>query len=217
MRSTSPEQLSLGLDASRDASGHFVTELPLPDSDISFYSEFFSGKDSDSMFRDLLVNTRWAQETMKYYGKDVKLPRLTAWYGDKGAIYKYSGISNEPHPWTATLLRIGSRLEPIAGVRFNSVLLNLYRDGNDGVSWHQDNESELGKNPVIGSVSFGDTRRFQLRHKFRKELPRVDLDLTDGSLLIMRGTTQQFWQHQIVKTSRPVSTRINLSFRIINT
>src|SRR5262249_17198527 len=216
MRSTSPEQLSLGLDASLDASGHFVTELPLPDSDISFYPEFFSTEDSDSMFHDLLVNTQWAQETMKYYGKDVKLPRLTAWYGDKGAVYRYSGISNEPHPWTPMLLLIETRLRPIARVKFNSVLLNLYRDGDDRVSWHQDNESELGKTPVIASVSFGGTRRFQLRHKFRKELRRVDLDLTHGSLLIMRGTTQQFWQHQIVKTSRPVDPRINLSFRIIN-
>jgi alkylated DNA repair dioxygenase AlkB len=215
MKVTGDSQLDLNFPDSRDQPSHSVAVLGLPDSDISFYSQFFGKEESDSIFHDLIANAEWSQETMKYYGKEVKLPRLTAWYGDKGASYTYSSISNEPHPWTSTLLYIETRIEPIAGVKFNSVLLNLYRDGNDSVSWHQDNESELGVNPVIASLSFGGTRRFQLRHKFKKDLPRVDLDLTHGSLLIMKGTTQQFWQHQIARTSKPVEPRINLTFRVI--
>ena len=113
------------------------------------------------------------------------------------------------------LLYIESRIEPVAKAQFNSVLLNLYRNGNDAVSWHQDNESELGENPVIASLSFGGTRRFQLRHRFKKDLPRVDIDLTHGSLLIMKGVTQRFWQHQIMRTAKPVEPRINLTFRRI--
>jgi alkylated DNA repair dioxygenase AlkB len=143
-------------------------------------------------------STEWSQETIRYYRKKVKLPRFTAWYGDKGASYTYSKIANDPHRWTDALLALERRFEPIAHVRFNSVLLNLYRTGNDGVSWHQDNEPELGDAPVIASASFGGTRQFQFKHKFQKELSRVDLSLTHGSVLIMRGTTQQFWRHQIV-------------------
>jgi alkylated DNA repair dioxygenase AlkB len=144
------------------------------------------------------------------------LPRLTAWYGEGEAYYTYSNIAMRPRFWTPLLSHIKRKIEKVAQVEFNSVLLNLYRDGKDSVSWHQDNEPELGKEPVIGSVSFGSTRCFQFRHKLRKDLRRFDIALTHGSLLIMRGTTQQFWQHQIPKTHKPVGQRVNLTFRIIH-
>src|SRR5205085_1550841 len=141
------------------------------------------------------------------------LPRLTAWYGDAGKSYTYSHIAMKSEPWTPILLYIKNRIEEVVEVSFNSVLLNLYRSGKDSVSWHQDNERELGENPVIGSVSFGGIRRFQFRHRLKKDIGKVDLNLTPGSLLIMKGTTQQCWQHQIPKTSKPVLPRINLTFR----
>ena len=121
-----------------------------------------------------------------------------------------------PDAWIPTLLSIKSRIEEVTQAKFNSVLLNLYRCGKDGVSWHSDDEPELGKNPIIASVSFGEARRFQLRHKLDKSLDKVEITLTHGSLLIMKGSTQHFWQHQIPKTAKSLRERINLTFRIIN-
>lgn len=209
-------QLSLTIDPSLKTFDGLADELNLPDAEIVFWPHFFTKEEGDTLFDELMEGTKWNQETIKSYGREVKLPRLTAWYGDKGASYTYSNIANNPNPWTSTLLHIKTRIDQVAAVEFNSVLLNLYRDGNDAVSWHQDNESELGENPTIASVSLGATRRFQFRHKFKKELPKADLDLTHGSLLIMKGTTQQFWQHQIARTAKPVDPRINLTFRVIH-
>ena len=149
------------------------------------------------------------------FGKEVNLPRLTAWYGDKGKSYKYSGIEMNPNTWTPTLLIIKEKVETVAGFNFNSVLVNLYRNGQDYVSWHSDDESELGNNPTIASVSFGATRRFILRHKSNRDLGKVEVALTHGSLILMQGTTQHFWQHQVPKTAKKISPRINLTFRVI--
>jgi alkylated DNA repair dioxygenase AlkB len=187
----------------------------MPDADVSIFRHLFKPDQSDRLFRDLLNQTNWRQENMRLYGKQVDLPRLTAWYGDSGKSYSYSGISMEPNQWTETLLEIKRRVDRETGVRFNSVLLSLYRTGQDSLSWHQDDEPELGQDPVIASVSFGGTRSFQFKHKARKELNKVSIDLTHGSLLIMKGPTQRFWVHQIPKTSKPVSPRINLTFRFI--
>lgn len=192
-----------------------VQLLSLPDADVTYYPEFLPPAKSDQLYSELLNNTQWGQGRIKLYGKLYPEPRLTAWHGDDGMIYSYSGLTLHPLPWTETLLEIKARVEAAAGVEFNSVLLNLYRDGRDSNGWHQDNEPELGRNPVIASVSFGATRRFQMRHKLRKDLPRLDVDLDHGSLLLMSGETQHFWQHQISKTSKPVGQRINLTFRVI--
>ena len=118
----------------------------------------------------------------------------------------------EPQRWTTTLIKIKSQIEDVTNTTFNSVLLNLYRDGKDSVVWHSDDEPELGKNPEIGSVSFGATRRFMFRHKFKKEL-KFEIELTHGSFLLMKGVTQHFWQHQIPKTNKLIQPRINLTFR----
>ena len=181
-----------------------------------FYPNFFNELESDRLFDELLENINWRQDRIKIFGKQIELPRLTAWYGDKGKSYKYSGIIMNPNPWIPPLLSIKQRIEPVAELSFNSVLANLYRDGKDYVSWHSDNEPELGKNPTIASVSLGDTRRFLLRHKSNKDLETVEIALTHGSLLIMQGSTQHFWKHQVPKTAKSKTERINLTFRVIN-
>lgn len=185
------------------------------DGEVVLYPNFFSIQESDKFFKDLYKGVNWKQETIKFFGKNMPLPRLTAWYGDEGKSYTYSGIVQNPEAWSNTLRKIKSQIEKVTEISFNSVLLNLYRDGKDSVSWHSDDETELGKNPIIASVSFGATRRFSLRHKQSKE-HKIDIDLTNGSFLLMKGETQHFWQHQIAKTSKSIQPRINLTFRIIH-
>lgn len=189
--------------------------LSMQDADVTFYRNFFNQQDSDDIFQTLLNQIKWRQDKMKIYGKEVNLPRKTAWYGDRNMSYKFSGIHLDPEPWIPTLLQVKKKVEEIAKVNFNSVLLNLYRDGNDGISWHTDAEPELGQNPVIASVSFGGTRRFMFRHKHNQDL-KAEIELVHGSFLLMAGVTQHFWQHQIPKTSKQVQPRINLTFRVIN-
>ncbi len=188
--------------------------LPMQDAKVTFYQSFFNSKESDEVFTILLSEINWRQDKMKLYGKEIDLPRKTAWYGDRNKSYTFSGIHLNPEPWTPTLLKVKQRIEEIAEVQFNSVLLNLYRHGSDGISWHTDAEPELGENPVIGSVSFGGARRFMFRHRQDHEL-KAEVELTHGSFLLMAGETQHFWQHQIPKTSRQVEPRINLTFRDI--
>jgi len=141
-------------------------------------------------------------------------PRLTAWYGDPGKAYSYSGITMQPHNWTKALLEIKQRIEAVAGASFNSALLNLYRDGKDSMGWHRDNEKELGINPVIGSVSFGAARTFVLRHYTDKKL-KQSIELTHGSFLLMRGRTQHCWEHSLPKRITSTGERINITFRRI--
>ncbi|MCL6435723.1 MAG: alpha-ketoglutarate-dependent dioxygenase AlkB [Leptolyngbyaceae cyanobacterium HOT.MB2.61] len=188
--------------------------LSLADAEVSWYPQAFTLEESDQFLAKLLDEIAWKQESITLFKRKVLLPRLTAWYGDRGKIYTYSNLTMEPEPWTPALLKIRSRVEEIARTTFNSVLLNLYRDGRDSIAWHSDDELELGKNPIIGSVSFGGTRRFILRHRFHKPWKGA-IDLTHGSFLLMRGPTQHFWQHQVPKTRKPVQPRINLTFRQI--
>jgi alkylated DNA repair dioxygenase AlkB len=159
-------------------------------------------------------NICWKQDWIKFYGKNMPLPRLTSWYGDRGASYTYSGIRSEPNDWNKGLLYIKERVERCAGERFNSVLLNWYRDGEDHLSWHSDNEKELGTNPIIGSVNFGATRDFLLRRVDDKS-KKVVIPLKHGTLLIMKGELQHFWQHSIPKRKNVRSSRFNLTFRRI--
>lgn len=145
-------------------------------------------------------------------GRSVALPRLTAWYGDRD--YRYSGIDNQPAPWPDILAPLRSNLEEWAGVTFNAVLLNRYRDGRDSISWHSDAEASLGPNPLIASVSLGAPRRFKLKHR-RGRFPSVDVDLRHGDVLIMAGASQHHWLHAVPKTAKPVGERLNLTFRRI--
>lgn len=175
--------------------------------------QFFNKDLSDKYFETLLNSIDWKQEKMNMYGKELLFPRLTAWYGNNDKPYSFSGITLKPLEWTKELLEIKKQVESKTDVIFNSVLLNRYRNGNDSISWHTDAEKELGKNPIIASVNFGATREFQLRHIHTKE--KISIELTHGSLLIMEDELQHFWQHQVPKTKKPVTERINLTFRVI--
>lgn len=189
----------------------FMT-LDVPEAEVVFYPSFFAPAQADQLHRQLVETTQWRQDSMKMFGQLKPLPRLTAWYSDVGARYVYSGIVNEPLPWTKALAEVKAAVEAASGVAFNGVLLNRYRDGRDSMGWHADDEPEFGEDPVIASVSFGGTRNFQLKHKRRKEL-KASVELTHGSLLVMRGGTQANWLHQIPKTAKPVKERLNLTFR----
>jgi alkylated DNA repair dioxygenase AlkB len=189
--------------------------IPMADADVRFMHDFYRPPQSTGLMNRLLQETEWRQETITLFDQQRLQPRLSAWHGDPGSRYTYSGTTFHPHPWTATLLQIKEDVERLTGHRFNSVLLNLYRNEQDSVGWHSDHEREFGKDPVIASVSLGETRLFRLRHKTRKDLKRVDLELTDGSLLLMAGRTQQCWQHAIEKERRNCGPRINLTFRTI--
>ena len=191
-----------------------VEAIPIQDGELRLYPYLFSREERGTFFVQLKDKINWQQEEIKLYGKVIPLPRLTAWFGDEGKTYMYSGITVKPEPWTPTLLEIKSRIEEVSNVTFNSVLLNYYRNERDSVSWHSDDEPELGKNPTIGSVSFGDVRTFQLKHKTDKSLT-ISKHLPDGSYLEMAGSTQHHWLHQIPKRSRKIGPRINLTFRII--
>ena len=191
-----------------------VEEILIQDGELRLYPYLFSPEERENFLTQLKENVNWQQEEIKLYGRAILLPRLTAWFGDEGKTYMYSGITVEPEPWTPTLLEIKNRIEEVSNVTFNSVLLNYYRNERDSVSWHSDDEPELGKNPIIGSVSFGEVRTFQLKHKRNKSLT-ISRDLPDGSYLEMAGSTQHHWLHQIPKRTRKIGPRINLTFRII--
>ena len=187
----------------------------LPADLMEYHSGFFNAAESQ-VFLDTFINEiPWIQEDIPMYGKLVKTPRLTAWYGDRDKEYIYSGTQHFPIPWTNELLEIKEKIEPVAGVKFNSVLLNYYRDANDSVAWHSDDESELGVNPIIASVSFGQVRRFDIRHKQDRDR-KYSIYLENGSLLIMKGDLQHNWVHQIPKSTKPLKARVNLTFRVIH-
>lgn len=187
--------------------------LPV-DGEAVLYPALFTHEESGRYLQLLQETINWKQEPVVLFGKTVMQPRLTAWYGDEGKAYSYSGITMQPQPWTDALLAIKARVESVAGHHFNSALMNFYRNGQDSMGWHRDNESSLGLNPVIGSVSFGAEREFQFRHYMNRSLKR-SLLLTHGSVLIMAGATQHFWQHALPKTAKPLSARINITFRKI--
>jgi alkylated DNA repair dioxygenase AlkB len=190
-------------------------DIKIPDGKIIFHEGFFILEESHRLMQSLIKTIDWTQDEVIVYGKRHKIPRLNAWYGDEGKVMKYSGLSLEPKTWTKELLEIKSKIEEASGTKFNSCLLNYYRDGKDGMGWHQDNEKELGINPIIASVTFGETRPFQLKHISNKELKKVDIPLSNGSLLTMAGETQHYWKHQIPKTTKTLESRINLTFRQI--
>lgn len=201
------------LNSSKPINNINVGNNKIENGEFIYFPNFFNKAESNSFFKSLRENILWKQESMNMYGKKIDFPRLTAWYGNNDKPYSFSGITLQPTPWTNDILTIKNKIEPVAKSSFNSVLLNLYRDGNDSISWHTDAEKELGINPIIASVNFGATRKFQLRHIKTKE--KLEIELTHGSLLIMQGELQHFWQHQVPKTSKVIGERINLTFRVI--
>jgi len=175
--------------------------IDIPDGDLTF-SRTWRESESVDWMECLRKEIEWEQHRIKIFGQWVDCPRLSAWYGDPGAMYSYSGLSLTPKAWTPTLLEVRNQLAETIERPFNSVLLNLYRNGNDSMGWHSDDEWELGLNPVIASISLGDSRMMKFRHRSDPEVSKFALELSTGSLLIMAGTTQKFWQHEIPKTKK---------------
>jgi alkylated DNA repair dioxygenase AlkB len=186
----------------------------LPDAEIEYFPNFFNELEANSLLNEIIETTKWQQDEIKVFNKIHLQPRLTALYGNEGKPYSYSNITMKPHFWTPLLTKMKYHIEAETNTNFNAVLLNYYRNGNDSMGWHADNEKELGKNPIIASVSFGAERSFHLKHNSIKDL-KQNITLEHGSLLIMKGQTQHFWKHQIPKTAKPIGGRVNLTFRRI--
>ncbi|WP_159469804.1 alpha-ketoglutarate-dependent dioxygenase AlkB [Dyadobacter sp. 3J3] len=199
------EQLSL-FDANES--------LSFPEDLLEYFPGFLAFQQSILLMNQLVKEVSWRQQVIPMYGKEVITPRLTAWYGDSNKSYKFSGTKFDPVPWTADLYNLKERIQKATGLSFNSVLLNFYRDGNDSVAWHSDNERELGINPHIASLSIGQARQFEFRHK-TDHSRKYGLSLENGSLLIMKGDLQHNWEHRIPKSKKINNERINLTFRLI--
>jgi alkylated DNA repair dioxygenase AlkB len=190
------------------------TILNLPQAELIYIPQFYNQTEANFLFENLLDQVLWQQDNITLFGKTHKQPRLTALYAEKSTTYTYSGITMKPHPFSELLFKIKNNVESVSKHTFNSVLINLYRDGNDSNGWHADNEKELGVNPVIASVSFGAKRSFKFKHRTLK-YENHKLELEHGSLLIMKGDMQHYWLHQIPKTKKVIGKRINLTFRYI--
>lgn len=235
------DEVYLQLPSSPGYSQHWDSErkmlfVQIPDGELIYAPHFFEQKISDRSMDYLLengshdwtkvdwksinpaevkwTNISWQHDSILMFGKKIPLPRYSAWYGNDDKPYTYSGLTLQPKPWNKGLLYLKEQIEPIANVTFNSVLLNWYRNGEDSISWHTDAEPELGKNPVIVSVNFGTTRKFQLRRRDDNK-QRFDVPLQHGTLLVMAGETQHFWQHSVPKEPKIVGNRLNLTFRVI--
>ncbi len=189
--------------------------MSLPDGMLYQLPQFLSVDDAGNLLTNLTEALAWQQHRLWLFGRERLTPRLCAWYGDADARYAYSGQALDPLPWTASLEDLRQRIEATLACRFNSVLVNLYRDGADSMGWHSDDEASLGPEPVIASLSLGDTRRLVLKHRRGVDLASVDIPLAAGSLLVMAGRLQTHWRHCVPKTRRPVGPRINLTFRLI--
>ncbi len=185
------------------------------DGEVSFDPDFIDQAEADALFTRLRSELAWNVEHYTIYGRQVTAPRLVCWYGDAGANYRYSGVDHTPRQWTGTLHKLKARVEARVGGRFNSVLGNLYRNGQDSMGWHADKEPELGPLPLIASLSLGATRVFKLKHNRSGRI--VEIPLQHGSLLCMAGRLQQCWKHAVPRRPGIIGERINLTFRAIVT
>jgi alkylated DNA repair dioxygenase AlkB len=197
------------------AAGAGFEQIPMPDADVFYLDRLALAQPATQIVERLIAEIPWRSEEVVMWGRRVPQPRLTAWYGDTGASYAYSGIQLDPLPWTPLLLDTKARIEAAVGCTFNSVLLNYYRDHRDSVGLHSDAEPELGERPVIASLSLGEERIFILKHKTSRSAKPVHLRLASGSLLLMKGDTQHCWRHCVPKEHRPCGPRVNLTFRSI--
>ncbi|MCW8871026.1 MAG: alpha-ketoglutarate-dependent dioxygenase AlkB [Xanthomonadales bacterium] len=183
---------------------------------FEYHPHFLPEREADRVFERLWRELDWSQREITLFGRRLMQPRLIAWYGEPAAVYSYSGLTLVPLPWHPLLQRLKARVEEFSGSRFDSVLANAYRDGRDSMGWHSDDEKELGPEPVIASLSLGAPRRFLLRPKTRAAGERggtIALSLAHGSMLLMKGASQQRFQHSLPRTTRPAGLRINLTYR----
>lgn len=197
-----PEALNAERIEMPEADVWYMPSIPLPTSD-------------DVLLQRLIAEVPWREEHIVLWGKRCRQPRLIAWYGDADSVYTYSGTTHMPLPWTALLSSLKQAVERVAAAQFNSVLLNYYRNERDSMGMHSDDEPELGRNPVIASLSLGTERELVFRHKKRKDLAPIRLALASGSLLLMKGETQHHWKHGIEKQRSACGPRVNLTFRRI--
>ncbi len=188
--------------------------IDLPDADLHYWPQWVEPGAADGWMHELSQRTTWSQPQIRIYGRSVSVPRLVAWYGEPEARYRYSGLLHEPLPWTPMLAEIRQRVEQQVGQTLNGVLLNLYRDGQDAMGWHSDDEPELGEQPLVVSLNLGATRRFDFRRKGGSRIEH-SIELKHGSLLVMSGPSQHYWQHQIARTRKVSEPRLNLTFRQI--
>jgi len=187
------------------------TELLPYDGSALLYPWVLGDQSWSIVMDELLELVPWESHTIRMFGKEHPQPRLVAWFGDPGSEYSYSGLRMNVRPWITSISTLKSVAESYSGVVFNSVLINLYRNGDDKVSWHSDNEPELGPTPTIASISLGATRRFKFRHLTTREV--VEASLTSGSLVVMSGLSQSCWEHEIPRQAPVKEPRINLTFR----
>ena len=180
---------------------------------VRIEKNFFNQVDSNELLKKLISDLPWESMAIKMFGKDITIPRLQCWVGDKGCDYKYSGKKLNRQDWTADLIMIREKIYKELNIDFNSVLVNYYRDGKDSMGWHSDNERELGPNPTIASISLGSERDLVFRNKVNKEV--LPIPQTHGCLILIDGKTQKNWQHAIKKTRKVIGPRINLTFRNI--
>lgn len=193
---------------------HQGQRLPMSQAEVYLLPDFLPPPAADGLLLALTQKVTWHQRKINMFGRQIDQPRLSAWYADAGKSYTYSGLTWHPEPWLPELTNLRLKLEKVTGAAFNSVLLNLYRHGQDSMGWHADDEPELGANPIIASISLGAERFFSFRHRHQKD-QKLKLNLTAGSLLLMAGQTQQHWQHQVAKTTQNLLPRVNLTFRFV--
>lgn len=189
-------------------------DFDLPDAEVIYIPHFLDTVQSYDLYQHLLNETPWRSDSITLFGKTHLQPRLTAFYGTDDLSYSYSNIKMKANSWTSILLKLKAEIEKKAETTFNCVLINLYRDGKDSMGWHADDEKELGLNPIIASITLGSERFFHLKHNKLADV-KCKIKLENGSLLLMKGTTQHFYKHQIPKTAQVIGPRINLTFRTI--
>lgn len=192
-----------------------IIKPDLPDADLYYFPEFLDTSTANHYYKTFLETLHWQQHYIKIFGKTLPQPRLSALYAENDTSYTYSGLTLQPEKYTNEVKELQKKLRDLTQLTFTHCLANLYRNGKDSMGWHADDERELGKDPVIASLSFGGKRNFQLKHKTIKDA-KFQLEPGHGSLLIMAGKTQEFWKHQIPKTQKSVPPRINLTFRILS-
>lgn len=189
--------------------------LPIEDGQLHYFPNALSAGEADVLLKQSITDITWRQDRISIAGRSIPIPRLQCWLGDPEAHYSYSNIALTPQPWPEFLVKIKARIETLAAHTFNSALANHYRDGADSVDWHSDDEPELGNAPIIASLSLGTNRVFELKHRYKKSLSALKISLDHGSVLIMKGSTQQYWRHRIAKVQGLKETRVNFTFRRI--